>query len=379
MAESELQRMFNHYVALPHGAERIRAKQEALKRSDELDDLGWRLANRRNLALEEFFHGDKAKALPVIAEYIEIFERNLANGRMVPTENRVEGYLRMLDMALEVFETLPQLPMEQWRKMEEKYWSAMQRYHYGKADYFQKKFNQLLCEGSVQEAEEFYRMWEEEQQTNHDQVVDCEGCIQYFRVRHALVQNDWDGAVKEAQPLLGDDPGCSQQPWRVLHLFMTESRDRGSRSSVKEYGKKLRMRLDWDENADAMELLAYDALFDLPHGLKAIESSLERVLGKWDCLQRWRNFLETSLLLQQAACEHETLSLMLPQQLGCYREDGQYDPAELSQWFYEEALKIAQKFDERNGFPYYQNAMEKARAGMKQMTDAMEKAKHSNQ
>ena len=51
MAESELQRMFNHYVALPHGAERIRAKQEALKRSDELDDLGWRLANRRNLAL----------------------------------------------------------------------------------------------------------------------------------------------------------------------------------------------------------------------------------------------------------------------------------------------------------------------------------------
>ena len=349
MAESELQRMFNHYVALPHGAERIRAKQEALKRSDELDDLGWRLANRRNLALEEFFHGDKAKALPVIAEYIEIFERNLANGRMVPTENRVEGYLRMLDMALEVFETLPQLPMEQWRKMEEKYWSAMQ--------------NQLLCEGSVQEAEEFYRMWEEEQQTNHDQVVDCEGCIQYFRVRHALVQNDWDGAVKEAQPLLGDDPGCSQQPWRVLHLFMTESRDRGSRSGVKEYGKKLRMRLDWDENADAMELLAYDALFDLPHGLKAIESSLERVLGKWDHLQRWRNFLETSLLLQQAACVQEPFSLTLPKQLGCYREDGQYDPAELSQWFYEEALKIAQKFRTKD-----KNKRKMPKTGMEAMT-----------
>lgn len=379
MAENELQRMFDHYVSLPHGAECIRAKQEALKRSDELGHLSWRLANRNNLALEEFFHGDKAKALPQAAEYVEIFERNFVNGGMMPTKKRIDNYLRMLDMALEVFETLPQLPIEQWRKMEEKYGDAMQRYHYGKANYYEKKFNHLLCEGNVQEAEECYRMWEEERQANRDQVLACEGCIQYFRVRYALVQNDWDGAVKEAQPLLGEDPGCAQQPWRVLHLLMTESRDRGSRSGVKEYGKKLRMRLDWDENADAMELLAYDALFDLSHGLKAIESSLERVLEKWDCLQRWRHFLETSLLLQQAAREHETLSLMLPQQLGCYREDGQYHPAELSRWFYEEAFKIAQRFDERNGFPYHQNAMEKARAGMKQMTDTMEKAKHSNQ
>lgn len=370
MAKSELQQMFDHYVSLPHGAERIRAKQEALKRSDELGNLEWRLINRHNLALEEFFHGDKAKVLPLIAEYTNIFEKNFVNRGISPPSGRIEGYLRMLDMALEVFETLPQLSLEQWRKMEEKYWNAMRRYHYGKADYFEKKFNQLLCEGNRQEAQEFYQMWEEELLTNDEQVIDCEGCIQYFRVRHALVQNDWDDAIEKAQPLLDGSAECSQQPWRTLHLLMTESRNRGDSSGVKEYGKKLRLRFDWDENADEMELLAYDALFDLSHGLKAIESSFERVLEKWDHLQRWRNFLESSLLFEQAAREHETFSLALPEKIGCYREDGRYHAAELSDWFYDEALKIARKFDERNGFPYYQNAMEKARAGMKQMTKA---------
>ena len=61
-------------------------------------------------------------------------------------------------------------------------------------------------------------------------------------------------------------------------------------------------------------------------------------------------------------------SLAMPKTFPLYREDGQYNTAELAQWFHEGALEIARKFDERNQSSYYQNKMQRAWDGMQKMT-----------
>ena len=78
--------------------------------------------------------------------------------------------------------------------------------------------------------------------------------------------------------------------------------------------------------------------------------------------------MEAWLFFSQAAHTYETVSLAMPKTFPLYREDGQYNTAELAQWFHEGALEIARKFDERNQSSYYQNKMQRAWDGMQKMT-----------
>lgn len=368
MMEEELYGLFERYTAMPHGSERIDAIREAVKKADKWGDDYWRLKNRYQLAIEQYRYDDSGKVLPMIAEYVAIFEKKYFDTGKSPTHQQLDDYLYLLDLSLNVFGMLPQLPLAQCRQLEEQYWNALKRFGYGKADYYDRRYFQLRYEDRLEEAEEVFELWEKERQGNAHQVTSCEGCIKSIQIRHKLHQGKRDEALKLARPLMDGTIQCSYEPWRSLRLFMNNSRNRGERGGMKYYGRQLIRRLGWDENADEMSLLSYDALFDLPRGFKTVETSLGEIFGEWDQGSRWRGFMDAWLFFSQAAHTYETVSLAMLESFPLYREDGEYNTAELAQWFHEAALGIARKFDERNHSSYYQNKMQRAWDGMQKMT-----------
>lgn len=366
----ELQILKDKYDVMPHGPARIQANREAVRRSDELGDQGWSLAHRYNLASELTFHGDQAAALPVIAEYAALSEQMYFDtGRPTPRKE-MDRYLYMLYLGVGIWLNLPQLPLEQREQMAKKFWDGLQRYQYGKANYYTAQYYQLLREGKMAEAEAAYQAHEAEIATGAVQVTECAACDQFFRVRHAVERKDWEEALREARPLLDGTLTCRQNPWNALWLLMTFARDRGDRAAVKYYGEQLVRRLEWDEGGMEEELLPYYSLFDVPRGLQTLEKTLDEYLQSWSQDTRMDYFCDAWLLLTQAARAQETVCLALSERFPLYRPDGEYDPAELADWFHRQALDIAYRFDQRNGYPAHQKKIETAWAGMQKMVEA---------
>ncbi len=363
----ELRRMYEQYSAMPHGPARAAFIRDAVKRSDELQDHGWQLANRFNLSLEIKFHGDGGKVLPIIAEYISIFEQKYFHTDERPSSKRIDSYLYMHDMAISVWEDLPQLSRSQLDEFLKKFWAALLRYHYGKADYYHRQYFQLRKEGKFDEAEVMYQKWEADIATGFIQVTDCLGCRQYFRVQHALHQDNLEKALEKAQPILDGTLTCIQRPWKVLTLLLEYALRHGNRAGVQEYGVRLVDRMEWDDTADEMELMPYYAFYDLPRGFQALEKYFSDMLQSWGQLSLLDEYQFTWLLFIQAAETYETVSLSFPQTFPLYRPDGQYQPKELAEWFHQQSLHIAQRFDQRNGYPYYQNLLESTWTGMQKI------------
>ena len=130
MMEEELYGLFERYMAMPHGVERINAIREAVKKADNWGDDYWRLKNRYQLAIEQYRYDDSGKVLPMIAEYVAIFEKKYFDTGKSPTHQQLGEYLYLLDLALNVFGILPQLPLTQGRQLEEQYWNALKRFGY---------------------------------------------------------------------------------------------------------------------------------------------------------------------------------------------------------------------------------------------------------
>lgn len=361
----ELIRLKDIYFAMPHGPARAHAIQEAVRRADELGDQGWSLSNRYNLAIELSMYGDPAKVLPLIAEYTaRVEELYLNTGRPMP-DKRIDQYLYMLSLGVGVWSQLPQLPLDQWEQLMKQFGDSLQRYRYGKAEYYREQYFQSLYEGKSEAAEAAFQAWQADITSGTMQVITCEGCHQKFRVDHAAELGDWEGALREARPLLDGTLACKQNPWNVLCLLMELSRDRGDRAGVKRYGGQLARRAEWDEAADMVELLPYDMLFNLPRGLRTLEQTLDDQLQSWSQDAKLDYFCDVWLLLTLAARERKTVSLALPQRFPLYRPDGTYHPAELAEWFRQQALDIARRFDRRNGYPYFQKQIETTWAGLR--------------
>ena len=111
MMEEELHRLFEQYTAMPHGLERMNAIREAVKKADEWGDDYWRLRNRYKLVVEQYRYDDSGKVLPVLAEYVAIFEKKYYDTGKSPTHQQLDDYLYLLDLSLNVFGMLPQLPL----------------------------------------------------------------------------------------------------------------------------------------------------------------------------------------------------------------------------------------------------------------------------
>ena len=357
---SEQKRLKDRYKAMPHGSARLQAIQQAVQKADEQKDREWQITHRYELADELHFYGDSAKTLPIIAQAAALFEQE-------PIESKVYDYLFSFYEALGVWDDLPHLPLEQREQMAQKFFDVLKQYGYQASLYHETQYNQLMAEGRQEEAEREYELRFAEQPGVRQTLSRCKACAQSMRVLHAIDHENREEAMELAKPLLDGTLSCSTEPWCALNQLFEFAWSQENRADVQFFGERLLQRLAWDPYAQESDVLCCYILSHIKEGLKALERTLPEILQKWSQRERQDYFQSAWLLLTRAAQTDETLSLSLPKEFALYREDGRYNAAELAQWFYEQALDIAKKFDQRNGYPYYQNQMEKAGQGLQAM------------
>jgi len=351
----ELNALYRAYCRLPHGRPQIDAIREALKRSEEIGNLSWRLANRYNLIIELAFHGDKGQILPLIAEFTALYEDH-------PLPKFQISYLYLLYLSLGQWDCLPSLPLAQRERAAEHYFTALSRCRVSPREYHERQYYQCMREGRWEAAEEHYQA---ALAAGPSPVSPCPACKQSFRVDHAVWRDDWEDVLQQAQPILDGTLKCAQHPRNTFSTLLSFALDRGDRAQADRFAALLQGGPE-EEDCDGL-MMRYLAFTDPAEGLRILERRLPEKLQLWDWAERRSFFADAWVLCAQCARRWGTVHLLLPEDFPLSGDGGWYATGILADWFYRQALDISLRFDQRNGYPWYQKGLEQVRTGMERM------------
>lgn len=399
----DLSELEEQYEAIPHGPERANAIRAAIAQADAAGEHRWKLYYRDELVSELAHYGDPIKRLPVCAEYVDLFEKQ-------PIDRYKCIYLWVMSSALRCWDQLPQLTLDERRKMLTHYLQGVHRYGGSLREYHSQEFWQCLYEGKTALARTHQKQYmQAKPPADGDEVADssCLACWHFHCGENYLALGDWNRGIKRLQPIISGRIRCKQEPIRTYSTLVAHALALGRREDADHFAKRLAPRINWSAEGLPFEhlmMIRYWALTNPKRGLHRLEKMLPAVFQCWSkniqqgyyynawmvcaALARRADWLTGDLAAPlvganlltssnspglprpDASPDHstvETVSLALPQTFPLYRADGRYRLDELAQWFRDEMLTIARAFDTRNGYPWEQQSIDKERYIMAQM------------
>ncbi|MCI8423333.1 MAG: hypothetical protein HFF50_07375 [Lawsonibacter sp.] len=358
MGKDELELLFHRYADLPKGSwERLEAMREAVRLADQRRARSWQLANRYNLAYELAMYNDLGQVLPLVSEYAALYEET-------PFAQYRQCYLYLLYLALTQWECLPQLPLDQRDRMAEQFRSALLKYRLSLRDYHERLCFQYVREGRLGEAQAHF---EAAAKLPNATIHDCSACLQHSLVYYAYLTDDWPEAIRQARPILDGTLTCDLHPRNTLFCMLEMALDRGHWGQSRRFARELEVCLGQGETDFVCPLIRWYAFSSPASALGLLERRLDKVWAQWDQAQRFYLFRAAWIYCVQADKRGGFLTLRLPEDFPLYRSDGRYAPGELAMGFYGMALDIGLKFDTRNGSPWHQTLLQRAREGMERM------------
>jgi hypothetical protein len=212
--------------------------------------------------------------------------------------------------------------------------------------------------GNLDVAQKAYDAW---RLTERDGLADCIACERNREVEFLALQGLHEKALREAEPILKGRMKCEEIP-HVTHAVVLESfrmtdRDaeanqshlagykliRSNRDFIREQGWHIAYLVRVGQADDAVKLMRKH----LPWALETHSLDL-----------RFLFFIETLVLLKQLQTDgHRSLRMRLPVQLCPFGEKPTVQLKGLSDWLMEQAKKLAQQFDERNGNKWFSSML----------------------
>ncbi len=344
---------------LPNGAEKINALKGHLKEADEAEEAYYQLVWRYEYAYQEYFYGDPVKAMPVAAEFMELYEAAPHTLDHVPDNGGAESYLMITQMGLDNVVALPQIPMEEWEVMMDRFYALVKRFHIGHRVYWW----QLARFWQYVDKEKAYQYFQKFWKTGRDGLSDCRACERCYAVHMSLLMGDKKAADEYAKPLkAGRVNFCNDAPKLYRYYYLEDALDRGDLKEAVKYANQLSVKLerrihDLSFFGAVIRCFAYS---DPDKAIERLESSIPLVLGLWDQMKVYDYYKGAYVCFHQLAQERDTVALSLPEEFPLYNEEGVYPCRELGDWFYEQAKIIGDRFDQRNKSCYFEINLSKA-------------------
>lgn len=168
---------------LQDGEEKAAALKDYIKEADEAGEAYYQLVWRYDYAYQAYFHGDPVSAMPIAAEFAEIYEKNPHALDSVPDNGGAESYLMITQMGLDNIVALPQIPMEQWEEMMDNFHALVKRFNIGHRVYWWQlaRFWQYIDKEKA--FQYFQRFWK----TGRDGLSDCRACERSYAVHLSLI------------------------------------------------------------------------------------------------------------------------------------------------------------------------------------------------
>lgn len=336
---------------LDNGKEKMEALQDYIRQADEAGDDHYRLFFRYEYAYEATFHDDPPKAIPVAAGFGPIFEQNPG---ALPDGTGIEAYLMITQMGIDPVISLPQIPMEQWEDMMDKFYTLVKRYNTGLRTYWWQ-MTQFYMFIDMEKAYGYFRkFWN----SPRDGISDCRSCERSYAVMMSLLAGDREAADKYAKPLkAGRTAFCNTAPRIYLCAYLENALNNGDLKEASHYANKLYWKMEKknkngiDDSGAVMRCYAYT---DAKKALELLEQGTEWSEGMWDQMKLYKFYKGAWVVMHELARKQETAEIKLPVKFPLYSGDGIYNCEKLAGWFYGQAAEIGSRFDKRNGSSYYE-------------------------
>ena len=341
---------------LQDGEEKAAALKDYIKEADEAGEAYYQLVWRYDYAYQAYFHGDPVSAMPIAAEFAEIYEKNPHALDSVPDNGGAESYLMITQMGLDNIVALPQIPMEQWEEMMDNFHALVKRFNIGHRVYWWQlaRFWQYIDKEKA--FQYFQRFWK----TGRDGLSDCRACERSYAVHMSLLAGDRKAADEYAKPLKAWRTNfCNDAPKLFRYYYLEDALDRGDLKEATVYANQLNVKMekrihDLSFFGAVIRCFAYT---NMDKALEKFQIGMGMVLGLWDQIKVYDFYKGAYVCFHELARTKDTVALDLPKEFPLYQEDGSYSCSRLEQWFYGQACTIGSKFDIRNKSSYFKDNM----------------------
>ncbi|MFR8068348.1 MAG: suppressor of fused domain protein [Clostridium sp.] len=356
MADYEkLEKLQEQYRELPHSPQRVELCREAVAVADRLEEPSEQLAGRFDLAYACIFGDDPAKALPVCAEFMRLHQEN--PGELGEAEGDVVISVAML--ASSIARRLPQIPLEQCKGLLTEFRDQVRTYGLGERLWQCHAGEFAMMTGNLAALEEHLERF---RAAERDDVSDCAVCETGAMAEYLMALGRRTEAVTLVEDLLQKQEFCEEQPWKLLSILTDDALARNDLQEAEHFSAAMliqSIKNPSDLRRVGTLLRMKGASGDWKDGLKLLKKALPWTNNFWDQDLLFYFYLGAASFCQAYSAEHTEIKLPpVPGFTDC-SENGLYDCAALTQWFWSRAEEIGARFDRRNGCPNYRERLKR--------------------
>ena len=347
---------YKQTLKMPHSNARNEVLYSLICRADIIKDHYLQKYLRWVYADELMRCGDQGKVFPVVAEYISLRKEE----EEWSPPGGFDGIEYMADYCMEVLCYLPQISLAQAEDIIKTLEEMVVFNRYGRRLYYQRMFR-FYSVIDTYKALEYYYLFKN---TRRDIVSDCRACEQADITRLFFRMGDRQMADWYAQPVLDGTLKCHDVPRNVWLLYLQRALDYKDLTKAVPLAESLYRTSVIDDPTDLGYFGGIMRCFAFTEPLRA-EMLLKKFLENWEVLwdkERWFLFLTGSwTVCHECARSKDVIQIQgIKGKVPFWNKDGIYNIKELEEWFYNEAFKIAESFDKRNGTSFYTEEFERA-------------------
>lgn len=350
-----LSMLSSQYQRLPYGAARAAANRAAVAEADQAGIPYYRIAMRKDLAWALAMGDDPATALPVCAEFFALLEEY--PGAFPSSSNN--DVIGVANVATYVANSLPQIPLEQWRALLDQFREKVQLYGLGEQIWQMQACSFYMETGDRVRAREHYEAF---RASPRDSCSGCEACEISNAAEFLLWSGCRDQAEELIRPVLEGNLVCEDQPQSILSTLIDDDLNRGDLQAAAEKAQRL-VRIACRDRSDLAHIgavLRCRAYIEPDLSVGLLEKGIRWSIGMWDQRLLFQFYLGVWIFFSKLEEKKAVVSLLLPKQFPLYREDGCYLCRELAAWFQRQAIDIGRRFDDRNGSDGFARKLESA-------------------
>ena len=324
------------------GAARVKALKNAIHAADEAKDDEWSFRFRHRCIQASTFGGDEVDSMILFPEMMALYDRS---EDLQADEDNLHTLLWDFKWIINDAVDFTHIPLDQIESLNAEFKKRLEANGKSLRPYYYLRENTLLQTGRVPDPSEsgYYRTLPE------DDLKDCKACEASHDVNVALLQEKREMAEAKSRPIFSGELRCAEIPHRTYAHWI----DYDLRHGDFAHGKRLAKRLYPMVRGDMKHLFRIGTLL-------CFYSKADRAIGVNIFRHELPNFMECRNHAMRFAfangayhlfrnMQAPDVSMILPREFPLWKGDHHYSSAEMRDYFYEEASKLAAAFDKRNG------------------------------
>lgn len=343
----------------PNGKEKMALLRKGWEMADREKDYDGQIEYRLEYMSQAAFYDDVLEIYIVYPEVLRLHDNYIKeSGYDYNTRDILWNYKWLLENAADFY----QISIQQFeaffedckrRYMENNY---SLRPLYGFRFIFYANINQEKCLDAYKEFNNLRR----------DHMSDCHACERSKEVDFYLGQGELGKALTKAAPVVDGQLTCAEQPECTLGAFMryyNEQIVQGDTDYIEPASELCETLRKIIEKKGTATFHIPDILFF--YAMEKPEKALKYYAKNCTFFENNRNpvyryhFAIAALAFLKNLGDKKTYKMKLPSDFALYRSDHVYDVKELRNYYYNGALEIAKKMDERNGTTVFQDTLSK--------------------